>query len=146
MSKLYLAGSITGLLDKFEECEIWRHDVKELFEEISKWKVFNPVEHLEWDYTSKVPKLCEGKDGGMSFDLYNLRHSDVVMVDLRFPSIGTNMELGIAYELKIPIIGFIDKSINKEEIHPWIKNCCLEICDDLDDAKLYFVDHFINED
>lgn len=141
-AKAYLAGSITGLLDNFNEAEFWRSDFKSFIEEINpRWSVFNPVEHLIWD----GDKLDDSVDGGMTLDLWHLTRSSVIIADLRYPSIGTDMELAVAREHHVPVIGFIDNTINKEEIHPWIKNCCMQICDDVEDAKLYFVDHFINE-
>jgi hypothetical protein len=74
----------------------------------------------------------------MEFDLYNLRKSNLVVVNFNAPqSIGTAMELMVAKENKIPVIG-----LNKDEtkLHPWLIECCTRICDSFREI----VNHVVN--
>ena len=50
------------------------------------------------------------------------------------------MELMLAKELKIPIIG-----LNKEqkEIHPWLLECCTRMCDDMRELVSHIVDFYL---
>ena len=77
----------------------------------------------------------------MEFDLYELRKSDVVVVNYGNPqSIGTAMELMLAKEYNIPVI-----AINKDgyELHPWIKECITRECDSMKEAVEYLVNYFL---
>ena len=59
--------------------------------------------------------------------------SDVVLVNLNYSdsSVGTGMEISLANELKIPIIGF-----GNEEIYDWVIDCCDVVLDNLEEIIL----------
>lgn len=67
----------------------------------------------------------------MKFDLNLVRNSDLIIVNFNDPrSIGTAMELLLANENHIPVIGLNEEN---KELHPWIIECCTRICDTYDE-------------
>lgn len=140
-NKVYLAGAISGL--SYDEVFIWRDDMKSRIEELSgkTWVCFNPVEHFHESYSSTVDEF-----EAMKVDLWNLEHSTVMICDMnRQASLGTSTELGYAYSKGIPVIGFCDPK-NIGTLHPWWYHIPIKICESEDDALLYFIEHFMNED
>ena len=102
---LYLSGGMSGLT--VEESNGWRIKVKQdLFAFIlnGTLKVFNPMDayiHNEYRMNEKE---------SMRYDLNILRKSSYVLVYFNdVKSLGTAMEIAIAHELKIPIIGVFDE-------------------------------------
>lgn len=102
---LYLSGGMSGLT--VEESNGWRVKVKQnLFAFIlnGTLKIFNPMDsyiHNEYHMNEKE---------AMQYDLNILRKSSYVLVYFNdINSLGTAMEIAIAHELKIPIIGVFDK-------------------------------------
>jgi len=78
----------------------------------------------------------------MEFDLYNLRCSDLVIVNFNSPnSIGTAMELMLAKELKIPIIGINEEN---KQLHPWLIECVVKMFKKLEDAWMYVSNFYLN--
>lgn len=137
--KIYLSGGM-GNLD-FEEQSKWRQQVMDAIKynyECEKKPVFfNPVNYFNFeDVRYKTQKEV------MDFDLYNLRNSNLVVVNFNDPSsLGTCAELAIAYDMKIPIVG-----INKDgcELHPWLESFCDRMCESLQEAVEYVVDFYLN--
>ena len=92
--------------------------------------VFSPP-----DYYNKKKKKYKTQREVMDFDLYNLRKSDIVVVNFNVPkSIGTAMELILAKELHIPIIGINE---DKKKLHPWLVECVSRMCDSIGEAIEY---------
>lgn len=127
------------------------------WEEQTKWRrqFQNAIKFGDYDYEKKVAffdptqyynfeeKRHKSEREIMEFDLYNLRNSDLVLVNLGNngdKSIGTSMELMLAKELHIPVIAF---NSNKE-IHPWISEACLRICENIKEAVEYVVEFYLN--
>ena len=107
------------------------------YEHEKKATFFNPVNFYNFE-----EKRHKSEKEVMEFDLYNLRNSDIVIVNFNNEkSIGTAMELMLAKEYKIPVIAF---GINEKEIHPWLLECCTRICDSLREAVEYVVDFYLN--
>ena len=134
----YLAGGMSGL--SREEQGGWRWEVqKRIRDEEYKFGYeyepvfFNPMIHYNlFDDEHKTEREP------FEFDLFNLRNSDVVIVNFNSPqSIGTAMELAVAKEYKKPIIGLNE---NGYELHPWLIECCTRICDTMDEL----IEHVIN--
>lgn len=73
------------------------------------------------------------------YDLYQLRKSDIVVVNFNDggKSIGTAMELMLAHELDIPVIGINEDNV---ELHPWLQTCVWRMCESIDEA----IDHVIS--
>ena len=91
-------------------------------------------------YYSPSKSLHKSEREVMEYDLGVLRKSDVVVVNFNIPeSIGTAMEVAVARELKIPIIGV--NALNKQ-LHPWLSESCMRMCETFDEAEEYLVDYF----
>ena len=139
---LYLSGGMSGLT--VEESNGWRIKVKQdLFAFVlnGTLKVFNPMD----SYIHNEYRMNEKE--AMQYDLNILRKSSYVLVYFNdIKSLGTAMEIAIAHELKIPIIGVFD---GKEDynaldtLHPWVYNMCDVVLDSLDDAIRYIKNNYL---
>ena len=137
--KIYLSGSMSGV--SFEEQTKWRQKVMEAlkfgYEREKNISFFNPVSY----YNFKEKRYKNEKEV-MEFDLYNLRNSDLIIVNFNNVwSIGTAMELMLAKELRIPIVGW---NSSNEELHPWLTECVTRMCEDLREAVEYTVEFYLN--
>ena len=139
---LYLSGGMSGLT--VEESNGWRIKVKQdLFAFIlnGTLKVFNPMDsyiHNEYHMNEKE---------AMQYDLNILRKSSYILVYFNdIKSLGTAMEIAIAHELKIPIIGVFDNKENYnalDTLHPWVYNMCDVVLQSLDDAVRYIKNNYL---
>lgn len=133
--KIYLSGAMSGI--SFEEQSKWRNNIMDEIrynrECEKKCLFFNPVNY--YNYNEQNHK---SEKEVMEFDLYNLRNSNLVVVNLNnASSIGTAMELMLAKERNIPVIAF---GVGEQFVHPWVLESCTRICDNLRDT----VDHVVN--
>lgn len=145
--KIYLAGGMSGLTDN-EQIK-WRVQIKNAitlsdFDLKKTPEFFIPPEY----YQIKENKLNLNIDKekyereAMKFDLYNLRKSDLVIVNFNSPkSIGTAMELMLAKEHHIPVVGL--NKINYE-LHPWLCECCLHIFNSTRDLVEFVVKYYLS--
>lgn len=140
--RIYLAGSMTGMT--YEEQRKWRDEtISEVKFLVSKFDTknsvtfFNPV-----DYYSPSNSNQKSEREAMDYELSNLRKSDVVVVNFANPnSIGTAMELMLARELRVPVVGFNEFNA---ELHPWMKECCMRICESKTELLDYILDYYLN--
>ena len=139
---LYLSGGMSGLT--VEESNGWRIKVKQdLFAFIlnGTLKVFNPMD----SYIHNEYRMNEKE--AMRYDLNILRKSSYVLVYFNdIKSLGTAMEIAIAHELKIPIIGVFDNKENYnalDTLHPWVYNMCDVVLQSLDDAVHYIKKNYL---
>ena len=138
--KIYLSGSMSSV--SWEEQTRWRQQVQDaiLYEDHDlnkKVYFFDPTQY----YNFKEERHKSEREI-MEYDLYNVRTSDIVIVNFNDPnSLGTAMELVLAKELRIPVVG-----INKEnkKLHPWLTECCTRMCDSLREAVDYVVEFYLN--
>lgn len=137
--KIYLSGGMGNL--SFEEQSRWRQHlmdaVKFNYDCEKKPIFFNPVQY----YNFKEVRYKTQREV-IEFDLYNLRNSDLVIVNFNDPeSLGTCAELAIAYDMKKPIVG-----INKDEkvLHPWLYEFTTRMCSNIKEAVEYVVDFYLN--
>jgi nucleoside 2-deoxyribosyltransferase len=136
--KIYLSGGMSGL--NFEEQTKWRKLVKDGIYccDFDKHILFfDPTEHYNFEQkeqkTEKEP---------FNYDLYQLRNSGLVIVNFNKPdSLGTAMEVMLAYELRIPIIGLCEEDV---ELHPWLIECCTRICTDMNELIDHVVKFYLN--
>ena len=137
----YLAGGMSGL--SREEQGGWRWEVqKRIRDEEYEFGYeyepvfFNPMIHYNlFDGEHKTEREP------FEFDLFNLRDSDVVIVNFNSPqSIGTAMELAVAKEYKKPIIGLNESGC---ELHPWLIECCTRICDTMDELIKHVINFYL---
>ena len=137
--KIYLSGAMSEL--SLEEQSQWRKRVMDAikygYDYEKKPIFFNPV-----NYYNFVDKQYKTEKEIMEFDLYNLRNSDIVIVNFNDPkSIGTAMELMLAKEMCIPVIGL---NLNNEELHPWLVECVTRMCSNLKETVEYTVNFYLN--
>ena len=135
---IYLSGGMSGL--SFGEQIGWRYKIIDSVKKDDAITVkpifFNPPY-----YYTPLHKYHKTEKEVMEFDLYNLRKSDVVIVNFNAPnSIGTAMELMLAKEYNIPIIGI---NINQTELHPWLLECCGRMCESVDEAIEYVKNYYL---
>lgn len=139
--KIYLSGGMGSL--SFDEQICWRYEVNNAVND--KYSVvsdakrlywFNPVEHYNFQ-----EKLHRTEREVFEYDLHKLRESDLIIVNFNDPSsIGTAMELVLAKEMKIPIIGLNE---DETELHPWLVECCTRICDTMAELIDHVVDFYL---
>ena len=138
--RIYLAGGMTGLTQ--EEQAKWRQRFQDAIKHgeydcKKKAIFFDPTQRyslFEQEYKSEREVF--------EYDIYNLKKSDLLVVNFNAPkSIGTAMELAIAKENNIPVIGL---NKEKEELHPWIQECCTRVCDNFKELVEYVVKFFLN--
>lgn len=137
--KIYLSGGMSNV--SWEEQTRWRKQIQDAIKfgdyDYSKKPIyFDPTQYYNFE-----EELHKSEREAMEFDLNALRKSDLIVVNFNEPkSIGTAMELMLAKELKIPIIG-----LNKEqkEIHPWLLECCTRMCDDMRELVSHIVDFYL---
>lgn len=125
--RIYLAGGIMNI--SYEEAYDWRRSTAYILAQRgANFECFNPLDH-------------EGMEDEVEFDLNALRHSDLVLVNFNDPkSLGTMAEIAIAYEHRIPIVGYCPHGA--ANLHPWINYMVNEMCVDLEDL----IDTIINYD
>lgn len=142
MKNIYMAGAMSGLT--FEESNEWRKYAKIKISKLTSKYFSNPslvccVNPNDY-YNFQIIKH-KSEHEVKEFDLFKLRHSDLVLVNLENinTSIGTAMELQVAHDNNIPIVAFGD-IIN---IHPWIVDTIWRTENNLEDACQYVVDYFL---
>lgn len=138
--KIYLSGGMGSL--SLEEQSKWRKQVQDAikfgdYDCEKKAIFFNPVNYYNFE---EVKNKTEREI--MEFDLYNLRNSNLVIVNFNDEkSIGTAMELMLAKELQIPVIG-LNKDCKK--LHPWLTESCTRICDNMRELVSHVVEFYLN--
>ena len=135
---IYLSGGMGSL--SWEEQTEWRlmieNEIKRRDYE-KKPVFFNPTRYFNFE-----EKRHKTEREAMEFDLNALRNSDLVIVNFNDErSLGTCSELAIAYEMKIPIIGI---NIDNKELHPWLNEFTLRMCDSIDECIEYILDFYLN--
>ena len=137
---IYLSGAMSNV--SFEEMTRWRKNFRDAilygdYDFKKKIVFFDPTEKFSFEI-----KEHKSEKEPFEYDLYQLRNSDLVVVNFNdHSSIGTAMELMLAYELRIPVIG-----LNKDgvELHPWLEQCCMRICTNMRELCDYVVKFFLN--
>lgn len=139
MFNIYLCGGMGKFgKENFDIGNEWRAYFKEKIEDgyIDTY-VCNPNDHFNF----KDERDFISDHEVMEYDLYKVRNSDLVVVNFNDPqSIGSAMELAIAYEKKIPILGLCE---HNEELHPWLKTVCNRIFTDREELFLYLGKHYL---
>lgn len=140
--KIYLAGGMSNLT--FEQQNEWReHIIKKLKNNNDMFwhkyilDIINPVQYYNFESVEyKTQKEV------MEYDLNHVRTSDLIIVNFNDPkSIGTAMEIMLARELHIPIIGL---NTSNKELHPWLIESCTRICETMDELINHITDFYIS--
>ena len=137
--RIYLSGSMMN--SSWEEQTKWRRQltdaIKWNYEGNKNVSVFDPTQYYNFE-----EKLHKSEKEIFEFDLYNLRRSDLVVVNfLNSKSLGTMSELILAHELHIPVIGY---NPNNETLHPWMECCVTRMCDSFKEVFEHVVDFYLN--
>ena len=133
---IYLSGGMSGLSK--EDQSTWRTQVQNAikygdYNYKKKPMFFDPTQ-----YYSVFVQEHKNEREVFEFDLNALRKSDLVIVNFNKPdSIGTAMELAIAKERRIPIVGL---NRDKNKIHPWLQESCTRMCNCMRELVDYVVE------
>jgi len=114
--QIYLAGACKGLTK--EEANRWRGECQNWATWHEDVYMYNPNDYFNyWDRHPLLDEEC------MKTFLAQLRQSDLVLVNLdqSAHSVGTGIEVAIAHELKIPVIGF---TVNGKDVYEWTALMC----------------------
>lgn len=137
--RIYLSGGMSGL--NFEQQSKWRQQIQDSikyeYDCEKKPLFFNPVSYFNFEEKRHKTEL-----EAMEFDLHNLRNSNLMIVNFNDPaSLGTAMEVALAYELRMPIIG-----LNKDNqvLHSWLECSCNRIFTNLRELVDYVVEFYLN--
>lgn len=106
MQKIYLCGPINGCTD--DECQNWR----EWFKTHSNFTFIDPMKR---DYRGK--ELEEYREI-VDLDKRDIRESDCLIVMYTQPSVGTSMEVFMAWTIGKPVL-IINES--DKPISPWLR-------------------------
>lgn len=135
---IYLSGGMGGL--SFEEQVEWRNQIVSNITNDDSL-TFKPVFFNPPYFYTPAHNYHKNEKEVMEFDLYKLRKSDIVIVNFNVPnSIGTAMELMLAKEYNIPIIGI---NINNKELHPWLSECCGRMCNSIEETLEYVKKYYL---
>ena len=138
--KIYLSGGMSNL--SYEDRTKWRNQIKnalkyEDYDYEKKCRIFDPTMYFDIDNPTH-----QSEREAMNFDLNALRKSDLVIVNFNDPkSIGTAMELMLAYELRIPIIGICTE---EKILHPWLLECVDRMCSSTRECVNYVIEYYLN--
>lgn len=137
---IYLAGAMSGT--SHEERWGWRNEFEHFLQNnyinygCNNFDCFFPCAYYDIDES-----FHKTEREAFEFDMWSLKRSDVVVVNLnRQNSIGTAMEIAVAKDNGVPVIGFKD---NEEELHPWIVECCNRVCDSIEEAEEHILCYYL---
>lgn len=138
--KIYLSGSMMDT--SWEEQTRWRRQFQDAikfgdYDYEKKVTFFDPTQFYNFE-----EKRHKSEREIMEFDLYNLRNSNLVVVNLNNPkSLGTMSELILAKEYRIPVIGWNSCG---ETLHPWLTECVTRMCKNLREVVEHTVEFYLN--
>lgn len=134
---IYFCGGFTNLT--FDEYNSWRVKLKTILEDANpKIHCINPGDYFSLEDVKRGGEEVQVR--AMKFDLHTVRHSGLLICNFNAPkSLGTMAEMAIAYDRRIPIVGL---NTDHKEIHPWSKNMCEIIFDNMEDLVLYVLKYY----
>lgn len=116
MSKVYLCGPINGCTDA--ECNDWRA--------YAKSRLQDTVDPMARDYRGKE---AESYREIVELDKIDVRRCDVILANCPKPSVGTSMEVFMAWEL-----GKVIVAIAPEPVSPWLRYHSTKLCSTMREA------------
>ena len=116
--KVYLCGPINGCTD--EECNDWREAVTEHFP--------NAINPMIRDYRGREDECYEEI---VELDKIDIRNSDALLVNYTKPSVGTSMEVFLAWTLGTPIVLWSPPGTS---LSPWMRYHCSSFVSSLQEA------------
>jgi hypothetical protein len=137
---IYLAGGMSHL--SLEEQTRWRLQIQNAIKygdyDLGKnVNFFDPTQYFSvFDEHTK-----ESQKEAMDFDLYNLKRSDLMIVNFNNPlSIGSAMEVMLAKINGIPVIGL---NVDGCELHPWLIESTNKMFTDMRNLVDYVVNFYL---
>lgn len=138
--KIYLSGSMSGV--SWEEQTKWRKQVMDAIKYNGYHYEKKPVFFDPTRFYNFEEKQQKSEREVMEFDLYNLRSSDLVIVNVNNQwSLGTMSELILAKEYRIPVIGW---NSSGEKLHPWLIECITRMCDNMRETVSHVAEFYLN--
>ena len=138
---IYLSGGMGKFgKDNFDEGNNWRKHCKNTLENFNIHK--NVIVENPNDYFNFIdePRYTSEREV-MEFDLHKVRNSDLVIINFNDKfSLGSMAELAIAYDRRIPVIGY---DIDEQNLHPWQKEMCVRVFNDIGDMLRYIKDFYL---
>lgn len=139
---VYLSGGMQSFgKEQFDKGNDWRKYFKNTLENYYgayKVYVFNPNDKFNF---KDEPKYASEEEV-MRYDLYQLRKSDLIIVNFNdSSSLGTMAEIAIAYDRNVPIIGLNE---SKNTLHSWQIGFCERIFDNINDLLDYVKDFYLS--
>lgn len=137
--KIYLAGAMGNL--SIQEQTEWRNEISEYINTyITEFKK-EPIIFSPPNYYTRYNATYNSEREAMIFDLDKVRKSDLIIANFENHSIGTIIEVAVAYENKIPILG-LNRQFGKE-IHPWLTESCIRVFDNLTMLISYVINFYL---
>lgn len=132
---IYLAGPMSGI--SWQEQTEWRKHIKQYFEHYSAIPIhcINPC-----DFYNLKERLHNSELEVIDWDLGMLKKCDLVICMLSNTSVGTIMEIAVARENGIPILGL---NLNELELHPWIEASLSRVFDNVNDLLEYVMSFYL---
>lgn len=136
--QIYLAGGMSNLT--MLEQNIWRIEIKRELENYHfdyNIKCINPVDY----YNTYNSTTYDSDLEVMQFDLHKVKHSNLIIVNFNnMQSLGTMVELAIAWDRGIPIIGLNE---SEQQLHPWQYCMCSKIFNNKESMLQYIKDYYL---
>lgn len=122
---IYLCGPINGCTD--EECKDWREYVK------TRW-VGKSLDPMRRDYRGRE---AESVNEIVTLDKVDIANSHIVLVNYDRPSVGTSMEVHMAFEWGKLVVVVCKENTN---ISPWLRYHSHKIVHSFDAALAYIAE------
>jgi nucleoside 2-deoxyribosyltransferase len=113
---VYLCGPINGCTDA--ECNDWRGYAKE-----NLWRTLDPMKR---DYRGRE---AESYREIVDLDKLDVRTCDVVLANCPKPSVGTSMEILLAWQAGKPVV-----VVAQEPLSPWLRYHSTKVCGSIAEA------------
>lgn len=145
MSKIYNIYTCGGMgkfgRENFNKGNAWRVYCKKTLENCESNYVVNVINPNDFfNFFDETPQHKSQLEV-MNLDLNKLRQSDLVIVNFNDKwSLGTQSEIAIAYDRRIPIIGL---DVENQTLHPWQICMCERIFTNIDEMLDYIEDFYL---
>lgn len=133
--QIYLSGAMQDA--SIEKQTKNRKYIKETFKDYSNVEVFNPYEYFNYQN-----RFHQSEKEVMNFELRNTRNSSLLIYEEQgIKSIGSSMEIAVAYENNIPILILNENCL---VLHPWINEMSDRVFTDINDMIDYIKWYYLN--
>ncbi|MDD3491318.1 MAG: nucleoside 2-deoxyribosyltransferase domain-containing protein [Paludibacter sp.] len=138
---IYLSGGMKNLT--MQQQAGYRNFLSKKFTEFdseiyNKVVVFNPVMYFNYE-----AQLHKTEKQIFNFELNAVRRCDLLVVNFNDKrSIGTTVEMAVAYENKIPVVGLLEHDTN--DFHEWHREMCDVIFEDINELIDYVQDYYLS--